>query len=190
MVKTAITGGKKDSRSRQERRRETGEDFTPIPLVNEMLDHLPAEVWTNPNKTFLDPSCGDGNFLVEVKKRLLAAGHSEENALSRIFGIDIMHDNVVAACERLGVDFNKNSKWAVSRTIVCADTLKYDTNEKLAELFDRVGKSFHVNLLDELKKVVIGLKAPIRKLPKGDERKELVSAYKKIRRLVKALSAD
>ena len=135
-------GGKKDSRPRQERRRETGEDFTPIPLVNEMLDRLPADVWTDSGKTFLDPTSGNGNFLVEVKKRLLAAGHSEENALSRIFGIDIMHDNVIATCERLGVKFNKNAEWAVSRTVICADTLKYGTNEKLAQLFERAGETF------------------------------------------------
>lgn len=131
-------GGKIDQRSRQERRRETGEDFTPIPLVNRVLDCFEADVWDNPDKVFLDPSCGNGNFLVEVKKRLLAAGHSEENALSRILGIDIMHDNVVEACERLGVDHHPEASCAVSATIICANTLEHE----LQELFDMAEKEF------------------------------------------------
>lgn len=133
-------GGKRDLRPRKERRRETGEDFTPIPLVNEMLDCLPPEAWEDADQIFLDPSCGNGNFLVEVKKRLLAAGHSEENALSRIFGIDLMHDNVVETCERLGVEYNPEASFAVSRTIVCANTLEHEG--KLQELFAMAEEEF------------------------------------------------
>jgi hypothetical protein len=40
----------------EERIKQTGEVFTPAPLVNEMLDRIPEEVWVNPEKTFLDPS--------------------------------------------------------------------------------------------------------------------------------------
>jgi hypothetical protein len=32
-----------------------GEVFTPIPLIEEMLDKLPEEVWTNPDLKWLDP---------------------------------------------------------------------------------------------------------------------------------------
>jgi hypothetical protein len=140
MEKRGQLGGKIDLRSRQERRRETGEDFTPIPLVNEILDELPPESWTDPTQVFLDPSCGNGNFLVEVKKRLLAAGHSEENALSRILGIDLMHDNVVEACKRLAVDHHPEASFAVSRTIVCANTLEHEG--KLQELFEKAERDF------------------------------------------------
>jgi len=38
----------------------TGEIFTPTPLVQEILDKIPVEVFADPFKTFLDPSCGDG----------------------------------------------------------------------------------------------------------------------------------
>ena len=44
----------------------TGEVFTPTPLVQEILEQLPVEVFTDPTKTFLDNSFGDGQFLVEV----------------------------------------------------------------------------------------------------------------------------
>ena len=47
----------------QARVKSTGEVFTPTPLVQEMLDQLPSDVFTDPSKTFLDNSCGDGQFL-------------------------------------------------------------------------------------------------------------------------------
>lgn len=48
-----------------------GEVFTPLTLVNEMLDKLPAEVWSNPNLKWLDPANGVGNFPVVVYYRLM-----------------------------------------------------------------------------------------------------------------------
>ena len=48
------------------------EVFTPPNIVNQMLDMLPAELWRDPNATFLDPACKSGVFLREIAKRLLA----------------------------------------------------------------------------------------------------------------------
>ncbi|GAB4129885.1 MAG: Eco57I restriction-modification methylase domain-containing protein [Raineya sp.] len=48
------------------------EVFTPPNVVNNMLDLLPAELWSNPNATFLDPACKSGVFLREIAKRLIA----------------------------------------------------------------------------------------------------------------------
>lgn len=138
-----ISGGKKDNRSRKERRKETGEDFTPIALVNEILDKLPAEVWLDSEKTWFDPACGNGNFLVEVKRRLMEAGHSEENVLGRIYGIDIMKDNVIETCRRLGIAYNPYSRdCAVSETILCANTLEHSTPEKMNILFRKARANF------------------------------------------------
>ena len=47
------------------------EVFTPPDVVNQMLDHLPQELFTDPNTTFLDPACKTGVFLREIAKRLL-----------------------------------------------------------------------------------------------------------------------
>ncbi len=47
------------------------EVFTPPKIVNEMLDMLPKEIWTNPDLKFLDPSVKSGVFLREIAKRLL-----------------------------------------------------------------------------------------------------------------------
>jgi site-specific DNA-methyltransferase (adenine-specific) len=47
------------------------EVFTPPNLVNDILDLLPAELWSNPNAKFLDPVCKSGVFLREMAKRLM-----------------------------------------------------------------------------------------------------------------------
>jgi hypothetical protein len=49
---------------RKKQKEEKGEVFTPIELVEEMLSHLPAAVWKNPELKWLDPANGIGNFPV------------------------------------------------------------------------------------------------------------------------------
>jgi len=46
------------------------EVFTPPALVNQILDMLPEELWSDRNATFLDPGCKSGVFLREIAKRL------------------------------------------------------------------------------------------------------------------------
>lgn len=47
------------------------EVFTPPEVVNQMLDLLPEELWSNPEARFLDPACKSGIFLREIAKRLI-----------------------------------------------------------------------------------------------------------------------
>ena len=47
-----------------------GEVFTPFKLINEMLNTLPAEYWSDPNKTWIDPAAGIGNFQFAIYDRL------------------------------------------------------------------------------------------------------------------------
>ena len=54
-----------------EKRKKNDEVFTPNSLINDMLDKLPEGVWSNPDKTWLDPCAGLGNFSVQVLKRLM-----------------------------------------------------------------------------------------------------------------------
>ena len=48
-----------------------GEVFTPMKLVNEMLDTLPKEVWSNKNLKWLDPASGMGNYPIAIYLRLM-----------------------------------------------------------------------------------------------------------------------
>ena len=122
---------------RKARRKETAEDFTPLSLVNEMLDKLPSEVWEDPIKTFLDNSAGNGNFLVEILKRKLSLGHDPIQAISSIYGVELMQDNVDEMKQRLlevileALGEHKNDLISevneiLNHNIVCHDALTWD----------------------------------------------------------------
>ena len=102
----------------------TGEVFTPTPLVQEMLDQLPDNVFIDPTKTFLDNSCGDGQFLGEVLIRKMENGSTFEQALSTIYGVDLMIDNVDLCRERLLCGQNHLCH-IVEQNIYQADGLKF-----------------------------------------------------------------
>jgi hypothetical protein len=56
---------------KKEEKDKFGEVFTPPELINEMLDRLPPEVWSNPELKWLDPANGIGNFPMIVYERLI-----------------------------------------------------------------------------------------------------------------------
>jgi type I restriction-modification system DNA methylase subunit len=109
----------------QNRVKSTGEVFTPTPLVQEVLDELPPNLFTDPTKTFIDPACGDGQFLSEVLIRKLEQGHDFTQALSTIYGVDLMPDNVKLTQDRL-LCGHEELRHIVEKNIVCADALTYD----------------------------------------------------------------
>jgi hypothetical protein len=59
------------SHIRDKEKNELGEVFTPISLIEELLDALPETVWTNPNLRWLDPAAGLGQFSALIYIRLL-----------------------------------------------------------------------------------------------------------------------
>lgn len=107
------------------RTKKTGEIFTPTELVQEMLAQIPAVHFEDATKTFLDPSCGNGQFLSEVLIRKLANGIDFATALGSIYGVDIMQDNVESCRERLLCGLEQY-RHIVEKNIVCADALSYN----------------------------------------------------------------
>ena len=134
----------------------TGEVFTPTPLVEEILDKMDQELFTDPTKTFLDPSCGDGQFLASVLYRKLENSIDFETALSTIYGVDLMPDNVKLCQDRL-LCGREDLRHIVEKNIVCADALRYtykflgpgeqlyeDDKAKQQEFEDRFERLFEV----------------------------------------------
>ena len=109
----------------QARVKATGEVFTPTELVREMLEQIPIDQFQDPAKTFLDNSCGDGQFLGEVLIRKMENGSTFEQALQTIYGVDLMPDNVKLCQDRL-LCGQEHLRHIVERNIVCADALEYD----------------------------------------------------------------
>jgi SAM-dependent methyltransferase len=107
------------------RTKKTGEIFTPTKLVQEILAQIPAVHFEDAAETFLDPSCGNGQFLSEVLIRKLGNGIDFATALGSIYGVDIMQDNVESCRERLLCGLEQY-RHIVEKNIVCADFLTYD----------------------------------------------------------------
>ena len=95
-----------------------GEVFTSEREVNAMLDLVKNET-DRIESRFLEPACGDGNFLIEVLRRKLDVVESRYKksqleyeryaviAVSSLYGVDILEDNVMHCRERLYGYFNE-----------------------------------------------------------------------------------
>lgn len=77
------------------------EVFTPTHMVQDLLVKLDQTLFQNPEQEFIDPTCGDGQFLGEVLILKLENGIDFETALSTIYGVDFMPDNVKLCQDRL-----------------------------------------------------------------------------------------
>jgi hypothetical protein len=107
--------------------KETEEIFTPTVLVQESLtlfEQANPGCFADASKTFLDNCCGDGQFLSEVLVRKIENGHTFEQALTTIYGVDLMPDNVKLCQDRL-LCGREDLRHIVERNIVNADALRY-----------------------------------------------------------------
>lgn len=87
----------------RKRVKEFAEVYTNDREVKAMCDLIPESEWTI-EKTFLEPACGNGNFLVEILARKFERCKDEKDglkALASIVGIDIQADNVDESRKRL-----------------------------------------------------------------------------------------
>ena len=141
----------------RERVRDLAEVYTHEREVGAMLDLVPemfpsAREPGNTDRTFLEPACGHGNFLVEILRRKLEYvtarryGRGERfehrvlRCLASVYGIDICDDNVRESRERMrsaiGAHVERHLKGdgptagfataveaILSTNVVCADTL-------------------------------------------------------------------
>ena len=123
-----------------------GEVFTPAWIVEAMLDLVKGET-ERIDSRFLEPACGNGNFLVQVLQRKLAAvelkyansdferRHYAMVALMCLYGIEILPDNI-AECranlleifaEYLGIDQSDDlyraAFYVLSQNLVHGDAL-------------------------------------------------------------------
>lgn len=150
----------------KERVADHGEVFTADREVKAMCDLVKQET-ERIDSRFLEPACGDGNFLAEVLTRKLVVVKKkykksvydfERNsllAISSVYGVDILLDNVTTCRERLFIiwdteykrvckkecneETREAAKFILSRNIVCGNALSLrcvdekgiDTNEPI-----------------------------------------------------------
>jgi len=107
-----------------EAKKQRGEVFTPEALVEEMLAKLPDIFFTSAEKTILDNSCGNGNFLVKTLEWRLKHGVPFLDAISTIYGIELDEKNANECRERLSRGSKDTATWVIlNHNIICADAL-------------------------------------------------------------------
>ena len=127
-----------------------GEVFTALREVNAMLDLVKPET-ERIDSRFLEPACGDGNFLVEILRRKLAVVKSRYRknsddyeryaviAVSSVYGVELLPDNAHKCRERLfkifDSEYTENCRktandetreavrYILRQNIICGDTL-------------------------------------------------------------------
>lgn len=129
--------------------KEHGEVYTNPREVNAMLDLVKNDSY-NIDSTFLEPACGNGNFLIEILTRKLQTVKemyksrdlyeiNSIKAIMSIYGVDILEDNIQECIDRLYSYWEseyKNKmkrsqnpkakdvvKYVLSRNILCGNTL-------------------------------------------------------------------
>lgn len=115
-----------------------GEVLTSKREVLDMLNLVNTET-SRLDSRFLEPACGDGNFLIEVlnfKLDILEKNYSKNQyefekfsiqIFTSIYGIDILEDNIISARERLFNQYfdlyNKKFKSNINQKLL--DCIKY-----------------------------------------------------------------
>ncbi len=113
--------------------KQRGEVFTPDKLVSDMLGKLHYSVFKDPTKTFLDNSCGNGQFLYAVLERKVwwlikdggrPAFKAHKQALSTIYGCELDPKNAEECRLRLlKGSQSKELRAIVDHNIITADAL-------------------------------------------------------------------
>ncbi len=119
-----------------------GEVFTSEREVNAMLDLVENEC-LRPDSRFLEPACGDGNFLSAILKRKLSELRRKYKksprdyeklaivAIGSLYGVDILNDNVEICRERLF------SIWDEEYTDHCKDEASDEAREAAKFIISR-----------------------------------------------------
>lgn len=99
-----------------------------------MCDLIPNNIWDNIDSTFLEPTCGNGNFLVEILERKLNLCKEPKDitrALKNIYAIDIMQDNVdesrkrlIELCSAKCVEFTTDYSQIIDVIAECSEILQ------------------------------------------------------------------
>ena len=108
------------------------EVFTPPNLVNEILDLLPSELWSNPKTKFLDPVSKSGVFLREMAKRLMKGLETQiPDKQQRI--------NHIFSKQLYGIAITELTSLLSRRSVYCTKTANHHTYALCTNFTDEQG---------------------------------------------------
>lgn len=134
----------------KERVSKHGEVFTNFREVNAMLDMVKNET-ERVDSRFLEPACGNGNFLAEILTRKLRVALREStvpnskrvnlveyerkavNAICSVYGIELLADNVVSCRERLFKIWDEEYSQVMGANVKdeCRNAVKFILNRNI-----------------------------------------------------------
>ena len=123
--------------TRKDRRKGKGgtqEFFTPFSIVQKMCNMIPDSDWSDPEKTWLEPCMGDGNFICYIIWNRIQHGIDWQTALKTLYGVELQADNVLECHDRvidlltkLGIEFDeRTARKIMKKNLVCSDFFKWD----------------------------------------------------------------
>ncbi len=155
-------GNKETLIKSKERVKDLAEVFTARKEVEAMLSLIPNEVWEKPESTFLEPSCGDGNFIeliiekklnsikkpYHIKKKHIEYEYEMLTAISSVYGIDICSENISRCKDRVR-NYVKNFYSLNGNTI--------NPTEQFLRMLDDILECNYINAdtLNESSKIII-----------------------------------
>ena len=78
------------------------EFFTPYSIVKRMCDKVPEDDWADPDKTFLEPAQGNGQFTIFILyRRIHEYNIPWQKALETMYTCELMEDNVQESRKRI-----------------------------------------------------------------------------------------
>lgn len=163
MAESITSIEKKSTLKSRQRVTDHGEVFTGDREVNAMLDLVKQET-ERIDSRFLEPACGDGNFLAEILRRKLIVAKRESkiprrkiissydfekksfNAVCSLYGVDILLDNVIACRQRL------YDIWNAEYTTVCGQDADDICRQSLKVILEKniiCGNALSLKCVDE-----------------------------------------
>lgn len=127
-----------DTEIRKKRRKKSeinsNEFFTPYSIVKKMADKIADEDWADPNKTFLEPCFGNGQFVCYIIWRRITAGVDYLTVIKTLYGVELMEDNVNETKNRIfdlltkmGITYYPEEvKHILDHNLVCSDFFAWD----------------------------------------------------------------
>ena len=116
-------------------KKHTAEFFTPYSIVKRMCDKVSEEDWANPDKTFLEPAQGNGQFTIFILyRRIHEYNIPWRKALETLYTLELMEDNVQESRQRvhellrnISPDYDpKVADEIMDKNFVCHDFFTWD----------------------------------------------------------------
>lgn len=82
--------------------KKTGSIYTPLEIVEKMMAKVEDEFWSDPTKTFCDPTCGTGAIIIPMLDNRVKHGIDPTVALKTMYGNELLKESYDILMKKLG----------------------------------------------------------------------------------------